>query len=89
MGATSPGRRRRRARSISPTCSQLDPDVYLATSDTDLSLADLRRNPQTRKLRAIKEGRFVIADADLLEPGPAIGEGLAEVARLLHPDAFR
>ena len=29
------------------------------------------------------------ADADLLEPGPAIGEGLAEVARLLHPDAFR
>lgn len=68
---------------------QLDPDVYLATSDTDLSLADLRRNPQTRKLRAIKEGRFVTAAADLLEPGPAIGEGLAEVARLLHPDAFR
>jgi cobalamin transport system substrate-binding protein len=68
---------------------QLDPDVYVATSDTDLSLADLRRNPQARKLRAIKEGRFVIADADLLQPGPAIGEGLAEVARLLHPDAFR
>ena len=37
----------------------------------------------------MKENRFVIADADLLEPGPAIGEGLAEVARLLHPDAFR
>ena len=68
---------------------QLDPDVYLATSDTELSLADLRRNPQARKLRAVKEGRFVAADANLLEPGPAIGEGLAEVARLLHPDAFR
>jgi ABC-type Fe3+-hydroxamate transport system substrate-binding protein len=68
---------------------QLDPDVYLATSDTDLSLADLRRNPQTRKLRAIEEGRFVTADADLLEPGPSIGAGLAQVARLLHPDAFR
>ena len=68
---------------------QLDPDVYLATSDTELSLADLRRNPKARKLRAIEEGRFVTADADLLEPGPAIGEGLAEVARLLHPDAFR
>jgi iron complex transport system substrate-binding protein len=68
---------------------QLDPDVYLVTSDTNLSLADLRRNPQARKLRAIKEGRFVTANADLLEPGPAIGEGLAEVARLLHPDAFR
>jgi iron complex transport system substrate-binding protein len=68
---------------------QLDPDVYLVTSDTNLSLADLRRNPQARKLRAIKEGRFVTANADLLNPGPAIGEGLAEVARLLHPDAFR
>ena len=34
-------------------------------------------------------GPFVTADADLLEPGPAIGEGLAEVAHLLHPDAFR
>jgi len=72
-----------------PDLLQLDPDVYLATSDTDLSLADLRRNPQTRRLRAIKEGRFVTAGADLLEPGPAIGEGLAEVARLLHPDAVR
>lgn len=68
---------------------RLDPDVYLATSDTDLTLADLRRSPQARKLRAVKEERFVSANADLLEPGPAIGEGLAEVARLLHPDAFR
>ena len=68
---------------------QLDPDVYLATSDTDLTLQDLRKNPQTRRLRAIKNGRFAVADAVLLEPGPNIGEGLAQVARLLHPDAFR
>jgi cobalamin transport system substrate-binding protein len=68
---------------------QLDPDVFMATSDTELTLADLRRNPRARKLRAIKEDRFVIADADLLLPGPQIGVGLAEIARLLHPDAFR
>ena len=68
---------------------QLDPDVYLATSDTDLTLQDLRKNPQTRRLRSIKNGRFAVADAVLLEPGPNIGEGLAQVARLLHPDAFR
>jgi iron complex transport system substrate-binding protein len=68
---------------------QLDPDTYLATSDTGLTLADLRRNPQTRKLRAVREGRFLVANADLLQPGPKIGEGLAEIARLLHPDAFR
>jgi iron complex transport system substrate-binding protein len=68
---------------------QLDPDVYLATSDTDVTLQDLRRNRQTRGLRAIKDGRFAVADAALLEPGPRIGEGLAQVAHLLHPDAFR
>ena len=68
---------------------RLDPDTYLATSDTGLTLADLRRNPRTRKLRAVRAGRFRIADAGLLQPGPRIGEGLAEIARLLHPDAFR
>jgi ABC-type Fe3+-hydroxamate transport system substrate-binding protein len=68
---------------------QLDPDVYLAMSDSGLTLMDLRRNPQTRKLRAIRNGRFAVANADLLQPGPRIGEGLAEVARLLHPNAFR
>lgn len=68
---------------------QLDPDVYVATSDTGLTLRDLRKNPRLRKLRAIREGRFAVADAELLRPGPRIGEGLAQVARLLHPNAFR
>ncbi len=68
---------------------KLDPDVFMVTSDTMLTLEDLRRNPRLRKLRAIREGRFAVADASLLQPGPAIGEGLAQVARLLHPDAFR
>jgi ABC-type Fe3+-hydroxamate transport system substrate-binding protein len=66
-----------------------DPDVYLATSDTGLSLMDLRHNPRARKLRAIRLGHFAVANADLVQPGPRIGEGLAEVARLLHPNAFR
>ena len=69
--------------------ARLDPDVYLATSDTDLTLQDLRSNPATQKLRAVREGRLVVADAELLQPGPRIGEGLAQVALLLHPDAFR
>jgi ABC-type Fe3+-hydroxamate transport system substrate-binding protein len=72
-----------------PDLLRLDPDVYLVTSDTELTLADLRKNPRTRKLRAIRNGRFVVADAELLDPGPAIGAGLVQVARLLHPDAFR
>jgi cobalamin transport system substrate-binding protein len=68
---------------------RLDPQVYLATSDADVTLKDLRADRHTRRLRAVRDGRFVVANADLLQPGPRIGDGLAQVARLLHPDAFR
>jgi len=69
--------------------ARLDPDIYVVTADTMTTLADLRRNPATRRLRAVREGRFVVLDQDLLVPGPRIGDGLDQVARLLHPDAFR
>ena len=72
-----------------PDLLELDPDQYMATSDSDVTLADLRRNRRARKLRAVREGHFAIADADLLQPGPRIGEGLLEIATLLHPNAFR
>ena len=69
--------------------AQLDPDVYAVTSDTKTTLADLRRNPQTRRLRSVRNGRFVVFDSDLLVPGPRIGDALEQVARLLHPNALR
>ncbi len=69
--------------------ARLDPDIYVVTADTMTTLADLRKDPATRKLRAVREGRFVVLDENLLVPGPRIGDGLDQVARLLHPDAFR
>jgi iron complex transport system substrate-binding protein len=69
--------------------SQFDPDVYVVLSDAEVTLADLRRNPVTRKLRAVREGHVVVVDAGLLQPGPRIGDGLKQIARLLHPDAVR
>jgi iron complex transport system substrate-binding protein len=69
--------------------AQLDPAVYAVTSDTKTTLADLRKNPQTRRLRAVRNGRFVVLDSDLLVPGPHIGDALEQVAHLLHPNAFR
>jgi iron complex transport system substrate-binding protein len=71
-----------------PDLLRLDPQVYLATSDSEATLKELRTD-RTRKLRAVRNGRFVVADAALLQPGPRIGDGLMQVARLLHPDAFR
>ncbi len=65
------------------------PQVYLATSDSGATLGALRRNPKTRRLPAVQNGRFVVVPVRLVQPGPDIGAGLAAVARLLHPDAFR
>lgn len=66
-----------------------NPDFYLATSDSGIALKDLRRNPRTRGLRAVRLGHFGIIPASYLQPGPDIGAGLFAVAKLLHPNAFR
>jgi ABC-type Fe3+-hydroxamate transport system substrate-binding protein len=69
--------------------ARLDPRWYVATSDGGTTLTQLRRNPLTRKLGAVRAGRFVIVDTGLIAPGPAIGQGLVDLAHSLHPDAFR
>jgi ABC-type Fe3+-hydroxamate transport system substrate-binding protein len=66
-----------------------NPDFYLATSDSGITLKDLRKNPRTRDLRAVKAGSFGIVPASYFQPGPDTGNGLLAVAKLLHPDAFR
>jgi iron complex transport system substrate-binding protein len=67
-----------------------DPDVYLATSDSHVTLADLRDDPRTKNLTAVKKGNFAIVSSDLVNrAGPRVGRALQQVARALHPDAFR
>ena len=69
---------------------RLDPDVYLATSDSRVTLATLRANPQTARLTAVREGRFAVLDSNLVNrAGPRVGAALEQVAQALHPDAFR
>jgi iron complex transport system substrate-binding protein len=69
--------------------SELDPDVYVATSDSGTTLEDLRRDVHAKRLRAVRDGRFAVIASNLLQPGPQVGQALAEIARILHPDAFR
>jgi ABC-type Fe3+-hydroxamate transport system substrate-binding protein len=69
--------------------ARIDPRYYLASSDSGTTLKALRRNRRTRRLTAIRAGRFRIIPDELLEPGPRIGAGIAAIARALHPDAFR
>jgi iron complex transport system substrate-binding protein len=67
-----------------------DPDVYLATTDSDRTLESLRANPDTRDLRAVEDGRVVILPLDLVtRAGPRVAEALETVAVALHPEAFR
>jgi iron complex transport system substrate-binding protein len=69
---------------------RLDPDVYLATSDSRVTLAALRGNPQTARLTAVREGRFAVLPSGLVNrAGPRIGAALELIAQALHPDAFR
>lgn len=68
---------------------QLDPDVYLATTESRVTLQSLRAGPRTADLSAVRQGRFVLLPSDLvLRPGPRVGRALELVARALHPDAF-
>ena len=68
---------------------QADPDVYLATSDSHVTLESLRENPRTKDLTAVKKGNFAIVSSDLVNrAGPRVGRALQQVARALHPDAF-
>jgi len=45
-------------------------------------------DPGWREVVAVRRGRVVaIRDDAVLRPGPRIGEGLAAIARALHPQA--
>jgi iron complex transport system substrate-binding protein len=69
----------------------LEPDVILDASTTG---SDERRSgigpdePGWRELDAVRKGRVVaIRDDAALRPGPRIGDGLAVIARAIHPHA--
>jgi iron complex transport system substrate-binding protein len=69
---------------------ELDPDVILDASVAESGGAT-RITPQTpgwSSVRAVREGHVVaLGDERVLRPGPRIAEGLALLARALHPGA--
>lgn len=67
---------------------QADPDVYLATADSGVTLATLRGGPE-RRLRAVRTGRFAIVGEAALAPSPTLDRVLLDLAHVLHPEAVR
>ena len=47
----------------------------------------LRAQAATRRLRAVRTGRFATLPEDASVAGPQAGQALAQIARILHPDA--
>ena len=67
----------------------LDPDVVVNAAMMEENAAE-RLNataPGWSAVRAVKEGRVrTITDESVLRPGPRIGDGLALLARAIHPE---
>jgi iron complex transport system substrate-binding protein len=67
----------------------LDPDVVLnaAIEESHGRERIAKETPGWQKLRAVREGRVVpLADEAVLRPGPRVGDGLARIARAVHPE---
>jgi iron complex transport system substrate-binding protein len=67
---------------------QLDPEAYVAIGSGTTTLARLRAGARTKRIRAVRTGRFGVVESRLVVPGPQLGEALVRIARILHPDAF-
>jgi iron complex transport system substrate-binding protein len=71
------------------TLVTLDPDVVIdgtATGRVSNAGGIDRDAPGWRELRAVRQGRVVpLTDEAALRPGPRTAEGVAAIARILHP----
>jgi ABC-type Fe3+-hydroxamate transport system substrate-binding protein len=66
---------------------ELDPDAYLATAGSGVTLKELRARAGVKRLRAVRSGHFAILPPEATVPGPQVGDALEQVERILHADA--
>lgn len=66
----------------------LAPDVYLSEQGQGATLSDLRKHKKTRTIPAVQDERVIQLPASVLnEDGPRVALALAQIAKVLHPDA--
>ena len=68
---------------------KLDPDVYMATSGSGVTLARLRGQPQLRSLRSVAAGRFFVVDTAAARADTTAYALLHTLAHLLHPTVIK
>ncbi len=66
-----------------------DPDVYIAPIGSQADPGQISRRPGYDQLKAVVDKRvFTIADDVVVRPGPRLVQGLEQLAKMFHPDAF-
>jgi ABC-type Fe3+-hydroxamate transport system substrate-binding protein len=68
---------------------RLDPDAYIATSTSGVTLAHMRSQPRLRTLRAITAGRFFIVDSAAARADTTAYALLRSLAHSLHPTVIK
>ena len=64
------------------------PQAYLAVAGRGTTLAGLRTSRATKRLPAVRSGRFLLIDATALtDRGPRVVATLRQIAHELHPTA--
>lgn len=54
-----------------------------------VTLGDLRRRPAWKDLQAVKEGHVAIVSDEIDRPDPGLIDAIEQLARELHPEAFK
>lgn len=69
---------------------QENPDIYLAVKMSMGNPADLAKRPGYANLKAVQEGRVYVVDDNLVtRAGPRLAQGLLELVKAIHPEAFK
>ena len=68
---------------------QKDPVVYVADSGSMSEPGDISKRAGFSELTAVKDGRVYVIDDNLIaRPGPRLAQGLQELAKMIHPEAY-
>ena len=66
-----------------------DPAVYIADSGSMSKPGDIKTRAGFADLTAVKDGQVYVIDDNLIaRPGPRLAEGLAQLAQMIHPEAY-
>lgn len=66
-----------------------NPDIYIAVKGSQSDPADIATRAGYSQMKAVSDGRvFVVEDNLFVRPGPRLVNGLEQLAKMVHPEAY-